>query len=95
MRCARGTSIFSTVSTMSVLSLPEGVSITLPSGIRDSLAAMSVLMPFRMAKAARWESTVDAVPSATRPACPNRAIRAKRNRLSGVAVPGIQIHDHV
>ena len=59
--CARGSSSFSTVSTSSVLNLPDGVSRIYPMGTRESFAVSSVRMFFKIVNADRWLSMVEAV----------------------------------
>ena len=64
---ARGSSSFSTVSTSMVLNLPDGVSRIYPMGTRASFPVSSVRMFFRMVKALRWLSMVEAVPNQVLP----------------------------
>ena len=65
--CARGSSSFSTVSTMTVLNFPEGVSRIVPMGTRESFAVMVVRIFFRIIKADSWLFMVEKVPSQSCP----------------------------
>ena len=64
---ARGSSSFSTVSTMSVLNVPDGWSSTVPMGTRESLSVSALRMLFRVMKAHRCEMIVEADASHTLP----------------------------